>query len=302
MKRVFLTGARGFIGSNVIAPLVEHGYEVHAVGREVEAEKCTNVNWHCLDILDGRKVSNLMSEIRPTHLLHLAWYTEHGKFWNSLENFQWLEASIALMRSFYEQGGVRAIMAGSCAEYDWKYGYCTEGVTPCQPATPYGICKNVMQETLSSYCSVAGTNSAWGRVFFLYGPGEAKKRLLASVIDALLQGKTENCTHGKQIRDFLYVEDAARAFVAMLDSSVMGAVNISSGQPVSLKKFVLTAAEQLGAEERINFGALEAPLLDPPLLVGNNKRLCKETGWQPTYDLSSGIAQTIKDWRKRLGQ
>ncbi len=298
MKRVLLTGASGFIGRHVHAPLVVRGYEVHAVSSQHSGEVPSGVRWHRANLLDSAETLRLMADIRPTHLLHFAWNTEPGRFWHSPENFRWLEASIALLRHFREQGGERVVMAGSCAEYDWNFGYCSEAVTPCRPATPYGVCKNALQETLRAYCVDESLSGAWGRIFFLYGPGEHPARLVASVIASLLRGEKARCTHGNQIRDFLHVEDVATAFVTLLDSAVEGAVNIASGSPITLRDVVLTAADCLGACERVQFGAIPAPENEPPLLVGDVRRLSKEVLWKRKYDLAAGIAQAVDYWRK----
>lgn len=299
MKRVLLTGGTGFVGRNAIAPLIDRGYEVHAVTSK-QSVSTQGVHWHHANLLNGGEAAQLMAEIRPTHLLHFAWYAEPGKFWKASENYHWLEASIALLRHFREAGGVRAVMAGTCAEYDWNYGYCSEAVTPCRPATPYGICKNALQEVLRSYSGEEKLSSAWGRIFFLYGPNEHPARLVSSVIASLLHGDTARCSHGNQLRDFMHVEDVASAFVALLDSPVEGTVNIASGRPVSLREIVLAAADYIGAaRERVQFGAIPAQQNDPPLLVGDSRRLFDEVAWHPRYDLASGIAQTVDSCRRK---
>ena len=302
MKRVLLTGATGFIGRNTIAPLVAKGYEVHAVSSRQIDSLGQGANWHCANLLDSKETARLMAEIRPTHLLHFAWYAEPGKFWKAPENFRWLEASIALLRHFREAGGQRVVMAGTCAEYDWDYGYCSEAVTPCRPATPYGVCKNALQETLRAYSAEESLSSAWGRIFFLYGPGEHPARLVSSVITSLLRGEVARCTHGNQIRDFLHVGDVASAFVALLGSAVEGPVNIASGRPVLLREVVLVAADILKANERVQFGVIPAPENGPPLLVGDNRRLSEEVGWNQQHDMRAGTEQTINWWKSQLEQ
>lgn len=303
MKRVLLTGGTGFIGRNAIAPLIARGYEIHAIASRRATTAIEGVHWHRADLLDSNEVARLMSGICPTHLLHFAWYAEPGKFWKSTENFRWLEASIGLMRHFRESGGERIVMAGTCAEYDWDHGYCTETVTPCRPATSYGVCKNALQEVLHSYSAETGISSAWGRIFFLYGPGEAPSRFVPSVLTSLLRGDTANCSHGNQLRDFMHVEDVASAFVALLDGQVAGAVNISSGRPLSLREIALVAADCIGAEHgRIRFGVIPAQENDPPLLAGDSRRLTEEVGWRPRYDIRSGIEQTTNWWKLQLNQ
>lgn len=299
MKRVLLTGATGFIGRRAASFLATRGYEVHAVSSQHRSETGGDTRWHQADLFDSAAISRLMTAVRPTHLLHFAWYAEPGKFWQSSENFRWLEASIALLRHFSEQGGQRVVMAGSCAEYDWDYGFCSEKVTPCRPATTYGVCKHALFQTLHAYCAAAGLSGAWGRIFFLYGPHEHPARLIASVINDLLSGKVARCTHGNQIRDFLHVIDVASAFAALLDSTVEGSVNIASGRPVTLREVVIAAAECLGAGDRVEFGALNAPANEPPVLLADVRRLAEEMIWHPVYDLTAGIAQTVQYWKNQ---
>lgn len=299
MKRVLLTGASGFVGRHAGALLAACGCEVHAVSSRSDNIDSESMRWHRADLLDASDTAELLAAVRPSHLLHLAWYVVPGRFWHAQENYRWLEASMALLRHFREQGGERAVMAGSCAEYDWDYGYCSEAVTPCRPATPYGVCKLALAETLRSFSAETGLSSAWGRIFFLYGPQEHASRLLAYVIDALLRGETARCSHGRQIRDFLHVEDVASAFVALLESPVQGAVNIASGIPLTLRALVLTAADRLGAADRVEFGARPAAEDEPPLLVADVRRLTEEVAWRPRYDLASGIAQTVRHWQEQ---
>jgi nucleoside-diphosphate-sugar epimerase len=257
------------------------------------------VHWHSVDLLNASQTDELLATIHPSHLLHFAWYAKPGEYWNSLENIKWVEGSLQLLRRFQMNGGKRIVMAGTCAEYDWRYGYCSEHVTPLVPSTLYGTCKNALQHMLKDFSRVTGVSSAWGRIFFLYGPNENPHRLVSSVIINLLQNKMAPCSHGNQIRDFLHVEDVASAFVALLMSDVEGSVNITSGCPVALRDVVLAAADCLNGRERVQFGMLPVPASEPPMIVGDNHRLTNEVGWRAGYNLATGIAQTVRYWRER---
>lgn len=303
-KKVFVTGGSGFIGRQSLPFLLAHGYEVHAVttGASVDGDlNALNIIWHKGDLFDPLQVVHIFEKVEPTHLLHFAWCTQPGSYWSSTENFQWIQASLSLLQSAVKHGVRRVVMAGSCAEYDWDSGFCSEKLTPCRPTTLYGTCKNALRSMLEIYAQQVGLSAAWGRIFFLYGPHEHPSRLASSVVGSILQSKIAPCSHGKQIRDFMHVEDVGAAFAALLDSDVQGSVNIASGIPITIKDVVGKIASILGRGDLPRIGSLHANPSEPPLLVADVRRLTNEVHWSPKYDIDSGLRQTI-DWWKAYGK
>jgi nucleoside-diphosphate-sugar epimerase len=296
VRRVLLTGAAGFIGSHCVRPLIDRGYEVHAVSRSPRPADGSGATWHEVDLLRPGAARALVQRVRPTHLLHLAWFVVPGKLIAAPENFDWVSASLDLVRGFADAGGTRLCGCGSGYEYDWTHGYCTEGLTPCVPDTVYGACKHALHEMVRTFAAGRELSAAWPRVFFLYGPKEHPERLVSSVIRSLLRGEPARCSHGRQIRDYLHVQDVADGLVAVLDSEVRDAINVSSGQPTTLREIVSTIGRLTGRPELVQLGALPARANDVPLVVGSNAKAAV-LGWQPRYDLESGLLQTIEWWR-----
>jgi len=192
------------------------------------------------------------------------------------------------------------VLAGTCFEYDWSHGFCSERVTPLVPSSLYGRCKNSLNQIFEGFCAQAGLSGAWGRIFFVFGPYEHPSRLVSSVVQSLLAKTPVPCTHGRQIRDFLYVEDVARAFVDLLCSEVEGSVNIASGEPLSVKDLTLTIGEMLNASELLEFGKIPLSPSEPPLLVADVRRLRDEVGFRPRYSLEEALAKTIRFWEMRM--
>jgi nucleoside-diphosphate-sugar epimerase len=297
MKKVLVTGASGFVGRQCLAALIGRADEVHAVSftQRISAPPELDVGWDRVDLLDQDQVTNLLRQVKATELLHCAWYAVPGRYWQADENYRWVDASLHLFRTFADVGGRRAVGVGSCAEYDWSYGRCSEFSTPLSPKTTYGACKLQVEAFLSQLGNQQSLRTAWGRLFFLYGPHERRERFVPSVINSLLNGEAAQCSQGEQIRDYLYAEDVGNALVSLLDSRVTGPVNIASGKAVTIKQIALAIAEKLGRTELLNFGEFNPE--EPAEILADTTRLNTELAWSPQYDLDRGLDETISWWK-----
>ena len=276
------------------------GYEVHAVS-SIPRPNTDSVQWHRASLLDEGQTRALVRAVKPTHLLHLAWYTTPGKYWTAPENLDWVKGSLALMQVFSDSGGKRLVTAGTCAEYEWSHGVCVEDQTPLVPATLYGIYKHAMQLMQHAWCTQNGVSGAWGRVFSLYGPAEYPDRLVASVILALLRGEVATCGNGALVRDYSHAEDVAAAFVSILESPIEGPVNIGSGDGVSLHDLVEKIAVKLDGSKLIRYRPPSLlPSTEPALLLPDVSRLLS-TGWLKKFDIDRGLDDTIAWWRQQPG-
>jgi nucleoside-diphosphate-sugar epimerase len=302
MKRVLLTGASGFIGRHVADALLRAGLEVHAAVLPHEPVSDARLLVHEADLLDPLGAEGLVGRVRADCLLHLAWYAVPGKFWEAPENERWIGASLRLLRAFGETGGRRAVMAGSCAEYAWgDDAPLTEADSTIGPGTLYGACKHATHVAAAAVARQLGVSLAWGRIFFLYGPGEAPGRLVSEVVGGLLRGHQVPTTDGSQRRDFMHVRDVAGAFAALLTSDVTGPVNIASGSAVPVREIVQTIAEEAGRPDGVLLGELPQRPGEPPTIAADVRRLTEEVGFAPKIDLRGGIREMLRLERLALG-
>jgi nucleoside-diphosphate-sugar epimerase len=307
-RRVLVTGAGGFIGRWSVPALMASGFDVHAVVSashrgEVPAQ-LAGATVHRSDLLDPQSVDALIDAVVPSHLLHFAWIAQPGVYWHSTDNVRWLRASEHLMQRFHMAGGVRLVMAGSCAEYEATAGICDEYASPLADdtaaSTPaYAACKLQLQRALAEFSGQNHLSSAWGRIFFQYGPFEHPDRLVPAVIRSLLRNQEALCSHGRQVRSFLHVADVGTAFAALVNARVGGPVNVGSEQPIALAELIERIAEKIGRPDLVRLGA-RAAASDAPLIVPVTRRLREETTWRPRFSLDDGLSDAIDWWRAEL--
>jgi len=302
MKTVLLTGATGFVGRTTIKHLLDRDFIVHAISSKLLERDQPNLFYHRADLLNPEEMTGLFEIVKPSHLLHFAWFVEHGKFWDAPENDNWVRASKNLFRTFIEAGGKRIVAAGTCAEYDWRAGgeKFSEIDSPVNPQFAYGKAKHALHLILQNYAREFGVSYAWGRIFFLFGTFEPPQRFIPSIIRSLLKDEEARTSHGEQIRDFMFVEDAGEAFVKLLDSNVNGAVNIANGSAMALKEIAEMIVDIIGKPDRLRLGALEAPVGEPPILAADTSRLENEVGFRTGTDLRPALEKTINWWKDRL--
>jgi nucleoside-diphosphate-sugar epimerase len=282
MKKVLITGASGFIGRHCLPFLADSGFEIYASFHRNRIVTDYNINWISLNINNIEQTRQVLKEIKPTHLLHLAWYVKSGQYINSNQNIEWLNASLEMIRAFGNCGGQRIVTAGTCFE---RY-----------TNTLYGTCKQSLAKVANAYGALNNFSTAHGRVFYLYGPYENKRRLIPYVVNQLLDEKPAHCSHGRQIRDFLYVVDVANAFVKILDSDITGTIDIGSGQGVMLKDVFNIIETQTKTNGLVKLGMMEVKS-EPKMIVANNDALINKVGWKANYKIEEGIRETIEWWR-----
>lgn len=301
-ERVLVTGASGFIGKHVPSLLAARGYEVHLVGRAAgPAIDLSGHAYHQADLLQDVEVQTLMAKIRPSRLLHLAWYVEPGKYWNSLSNLEWAAASLRLFQVFSEHGGKRFVGAGTCAEYDWSHETLVPGQTPLNPSTLYGAAKAHLGQLLTTAAADAKVSVAWGRIFFPFGPGEHVGRLLPQVIRGLLRNEDIPLTKGLQVRDFVFSEDVAQIFAALVDGSQEGAVNVASGEGRSIRGLLELVVRHLGEADHLRFGARPDGNDASPRMLADVTVLKDVAAGLPLIGVEEGIVRTIAWWKNQAG-
>jgi dTDP-6-deoxy-L-talose 4-dehydrogenase (NAD+) len=203
-------------------------------------------------------------------LVHAAWHAEPGEYLTSPVNLACLTGTLNLANAFAAVRGRRFVGVGTCAEYDASAGLMTTD-TPLAPNTLYAACKASAFQVLRFFLGTEDISFAWCRIFYLYGEGEDERRLVPYIRRQLEAGQEVLLTRGDQVRDFLDVKDAARMIADVALGQVQGAVNICSGEAVTVRQLAERVADEYGRRELLRFGARPENVFDPPRVVGVRK-------------------------------
>ena len=290
-KKLFLTGATGLIGKELWEPLTQAGFEVYALVIEDNLPQVPHIHWLKGNLFDPASIGQIMAQVKPEYLLNMAWCTV-GDYLTADLNYQFLTAGINLLKYFKDNGGKRAVYAGTCFEYKFKDSPLKETDNLAPEKTVYTFCKNKLHEIAAYFCAQHHISFGYGRIFYVYGRNENKTRLTGMIIDKLSRGEEVIIKTANLQKDYMYAKDIAGAFTSFLNSPVEGSVNICTGQAISIKDFALEIGRQLGKTDLIVLK--NEPSNQPPLLVGDNSRLQNEIGYKTQYSLQQAITDLLE--------
>lgn len=296
--RALVTGASGFVGSRVVRTLAASGSEVHAVVRDEPGSRLDGVEgvrFEPCDLADSAAVARLVERVAPDICIHCAWIATPGVYLTSPENAVHERIAEDLALRLVEHGCSRIVGLGTCFEYAPSDEPLRES-GPLGPTTPYARAKVAAFEHMQDACDRSPTTLAWARLFYLYGPGEDRRRLVPSVVLSLLEGRPARTTPGNQLRDFLHVDDVADALVAIGMSDTTGAVNVGTGHPVTVREIVEMLGRISGRPDLVEVGALPYAPGDPMVVTADSRRLTEECGFTPQRSLEDGLTETVRWW------
>ncbi|WP_166144866.1 NAD(P)-dependent oxidoreductase [Methylosinus sp. RM1] len=304
--RVFLTGGSGFLGAEATRLLVEAGHECAVLLRgDIEATRLAPLaaRLHAIrgDLFAPESYREALTNFAPDALLHSGWRGVAGAERNDLGQLDNIVATGRLAAAAADAGARILIGVGSQAEYGLLFGRVAEDAAT-EPTTLYGVAKLAAGRALLAIAAERGLRAAWGRVFSLYGPGEARPWLVPSLIRSFAAGRSPDLTACEQIWEFTHVCDAAAALLALLDHEAHGVFNIGSGEPTPLRDAVLLLRDLTEPGVAPRFGSTPYRPDQIMHLEADISRICAATGWRPRVPLARGFAETVEWFRSGGGE
>lgn len=304
-QKILITGATGFIGSNIAKGLIKLGYDVFATFRTASSfDKCLeikkNINWINTDTPDWKE--NIRS-IKPDQLIHVAWKGidfENRNDWEiQLSNFQMSRQFFDLAKEIEVK---KVISFGSQAEYG-LYNYPVNELTSTIPVDAYGTIKLLTSNYLRNLFVNTETEWYWIRVFSVFGEGDNPLWIIPSVISKLLQKEPVQLTSCEQKYNYLYINDFVNQLLSVVEcyENKSGIYNLCNAESISLKELLIYIAKLMNVStDLLQFGALPMRLTQNILITGDNRKFVdsfRRTG-NEFFGLRDGLKRTINYQKK----
>jgi UDP-glucose 4-epimerase len=316
--RVLVTGGAGYIGGVTAAQLVDAGHEVVVLDDLSSGHVDTVPHQARLvrgDLRDPRALAEALAE--PTDAcLHFAARIEAGESMRHPEAFFELNTagSAVLLRALIEAGVPRFVLSSTAAVYGTPEASPIDEDVPCRPNNAYGASKLAVERMLPWLAGAHGLRWAAMRYFNAAGATPTRgerhdpETHLIPILLEVAEGSRERASifgtdyptrDGTAVRDYIHVEDLARAHVAALDALDDHdelVCNLANGNGFSVREVVATVAEVTGLQPTVD----EAPRRegDPAVLVADPRRAERLLGWKPQRGDLHDIVESAWRWRR----
>ncbi|MBU0633911.1 MAG: NAD(P)-dependent oxidoreductase [Candidatus Omnitrophica bacterium] len=305
-KKILITGATGFVGSNITRYFLKQGADIAVFALEGEdtwriKDILNDVCEYSVDLRNEEKTKNAVLSFKPQLIFHTAIYGGHifqketQRIMNT--NFQ---GTVNLLTACNNIEYELFINTGSSSEYGIKSHPLKEDDLP-EPVTDYGLSK--LAATLYAQLLAKRENKpiVTLRLFSPYGDYDEPTRLIPYTSISCLKDENPKVSAASCVRDFIYIKDVIDAYTQVIENKekVKGQIiNIGSGMQYSIGDVVDKIIKLTGSSVKPEWGQSPNSRLEPKIWQADISKAQKLLGWKPKYDLEKGLKMSI-EWLKK---
>ncbi|MFA5054970.1 MAG: GDP-mannose 4,6-dehydratase [Dehalococcoidia bacterium] len=316
MKKALITGITGFAGSHLAEHLLGKGIEVHGTDRwRSKRENIKNIkgDLHLVnaDIRDGHSLDNVIKDIKPDYIFHLAAQSFVAMSW--LAPADTIETNVVGTINLFEavrRAGIDPVIqvAGSSEEYGMVYPdeVPIKEDNPLRPLSTYGVSKVAADKLAYQYNKSYGLKTIVTRGFNHTGPRRGEvfvTSAFAKQIAEIEKGKEPVMYVGnlESRRDFTDVRDMVRAYLLAVEKCEPGEVyNICSGNAVKISEMLDLLLSMTKKKIKVKQDPDRIRPSDVELLQGDYSKFKKQTGWKPKIPFEKTMEDLLNYWRERV--
>ena len=299
--KALITGVSGFVGNYLSRELLSNNYEVY--GTDINERIPEGVNFFKANLLEKEKLSKAVKSIRPDVVFHLAAQSSVKKGWEEPELT--FDVNVNGTRNVLDSvgKGAKVLIISSADVYGIPAKVPINEKSELNPISPYGESKLKQEKLALDYCG-KGYQIIISRSFTHTGPGQAPKFVCSEfakqVADIEKGSKKEALTGDLSItRDFSDVRDIVKAYVMAVEKAKSGEIyNICAGKGFMLKEALDILAGMSDADIKVRQDKNKLRKNEIPVLIGDNTKFCKATGWKPKISFEQTLKDLLDYWRK----
>jgi UDP-glucuronate decarboxylase len=284
-REVLITGAAGFVGKRLARYLTELGYRVSGLDRAENGLGSHSEFCRC-DLSDDASVAGAGFSARFDAIVHLAGALPRRTTRSELFAVN-TGATSAVLHHFAHRA-CHVVLFSTGLVYGEQPGPFVEDME-CLPRHPYAQSKLAAEGLVQSWARMHGARATVFRPSVLYGNGAPADMLVSSLLTSLHRGEPVQMTPGEQLRDFLHVDDAARAVALVLEHGISGTFNLAAGASHSVREVAELIGRISGRKELLRIGALPyspSEVFDYRL---DARALRSAVGFAPAHTLQAGL-------------
>lgn len=312
MKRVLITGAAGFIGSNVAETLLKKHRSVHVIGLDnfddnypiafkkqnvLALKKYPNFTFYTADIRDEKAMQRIFKKEKPDAVLHLAAKADSRHAVEAPTDYVTTNVvgTLNLLECSKNAAVQRFVFASSSSVYgnNNRAPYLEKASTD-YPISPYGASKKAGEVLAHTYQHNFGLPVTCIRIFNAYGARMRPKLVLYTWVEKILKGEElEISGKGVRARDYTYIGDLVDALIRALKDTTIAfdIINVGSSKPVPLKELLRVIEKATGKKASVR----ERPSTRPSVekTHASNKKAKELLGWEPTTSIEKGVSDFV---------
>ena len=305
---VLVTGGAGFIGSRVVRLLVELGCRVIVVDNGYvglplpeASDRVVPIN---ADIRDRDRMKQVFAEHKPDGVLHLA--AVHHIPTCEKEPYLAFDVNImgtqSVLEAAQEAGTKNVVLASSGAVYAWEEGSLVEATSPTGATDVYSITKLADEYQAGGWADRVGARVHIARLFNTIGSGDPNGHLIPDILEQIASAESQpiiRLGNTKPKRDYIYVDDVAAGFVAILSNILEGEAreifNLCTGNELSVAELVALMGTIMGKDVQIENDPSRFRKIDRLQQLGDPTKLQKRTGWAAAWSARDALIAIMRD-------
>jgi nucleoside-diphosphate-sugar epimerase len=288
--RILVTGGVGYLGRNLTSQLIQNGCnDVHSIDIESTEEKNPNITFHQVNLLDTSSLSDIIKNINPTLVYHLAANLNRSRDFSNVKQLMDINftGTVNLLRALEDIPYNNFVFTSTSEVYGGK------AINPpfketddFIPASPYSLSKYCAEVALKTFSELKGKEYTILRVFNFLGSNMPANFFPSQLKEKLNLNEDFPMTLGEQIRDYLYLSDVIEALVlAGVTDKKNQVYNVCSGHGISIRELAENAKMILDSKSNIQFGAIPYRHNEVWNMVGDNSKIKNCFGWSQKHSI-----------------